>query len=417
MKSDLVIIGAGPVGMATAIAAREVGIKVEVYDCDEREGTHSYALALHPSTLKQLSEWGLAGYLGPETRRIERMDFYGNSGKEMTLHFDQVPGFEDGLLVVGQDHLERVLLHGCEDRHVPVHWNHRLAQLALGEDEVQLEMESLTEAMAGYAMARMEWQVDKVKSIKAPFVVGADGYHSIVRRRLGIDFPETGPKSCFAVFEFQTDAALENAVAITLGDAGTSVLWPLPGGYCRWSFEIEEEAAKAITRDKDRLFAKVGSGGFPTLEVSVLESLLEARAPWFKGSIETFRWRMLVRFEQRLANSFGHGRCWLAGDAGHLAPPVGMQSMNIGMHEGVELATRASAILAGNAPLADLDAYGRDRRYEWQALLGMTRRFVPPEGSSTWLSEVAARLQGCIPASLSNLDAFASALGVEVEAH
>ena len=88
----------------------------------------------------------------------------------------------------------------------------------------------------------------------------------MVRRKLGIEFPKVAPTQSFAVFEFKTDFDHGNRARIVFGDEGSSVLWPLPGGYCRWGFEIGESSAEQYSRDKDRLFMQIGSQGYHVLE-------------------------------------------------------------------------------------------------------------------------------------------------------
>src|SRR5205807_2160537 len=99
-------------------------------------------------------------------------------------------------------------------------------------------------------------------------------------------------------------------------------------------------------RLKDRVPASVEWGVPPVLDKEHLKSLIAERAPWSSGSIDALSWRTIVRFEERLVSRFGDGRIWLAGDSAHLARPVGVQSMNIGLLEANELAGSFSRILS-----------------------------------------------------------------------
>ena len=237
----------------------------------------------------------------------------------------------------------------------------------------------------------------------------------MVRRRLGIEFPKVAPTQSFAVFEFQSDYAHNNEARIVFGDEGTSVLWPLPGGYCRWGFEIAESSAEQYSRDKDRLFMQVGNQGYHVLESGMLSEMIKQRAPWFNGSIGPFRWRMIVRFEKRLAESFGNGRVWLAGDAGHLTGPVGMQSMNIGIREGVVLGNLLADVLEGSADATALEAYGAEREAEWRKLIGLDMSLAGTDATDPFMAANLDRLLGCLPASMDNLAAFAEVLDLRLE--
>ncbi len=85
------------------------------------------------------------------------------------------------------------------------------------------------------------------------------------------------------------------------------------------------------------------------MEEQRLQELIRERAPWFTGAVRNIVWRNVVRFERRLADSFGHGRLWLAGDSAHLTSPVGIQSMNVGLQEGYRLAGALARVLRGGS--------------------------------------------------------------------
>lgn len=414
MGPMVIVVGAGPVGLATALALHKRGIPVEIVERDDRPGTHSYALALHPRTSAMLDEWGILDRLARESLRIRSLAFCDPGGPRYRLDLSAVTGQETGLLVVGQDHLEAALISPLEDAKVPIHWNSRLSALRQDHETVEIQLERLMEGMSGYAMARLEWQVDKEITTRCRYLIGADGHSSMVRRGLGIGFEQVAPAQSFAVFEFKTDFDHGNEARIVYSDEGTSVMWPLPGGYCRWGFEIDSTAAERYSREKDRLFVQVGNHGYRALESRMLTELLDRRAPWFSGSVEQFRWRMIVRFEKRLASAFGSDHVWLAGDAGHVTGPVGMQSMNIGMKEGRELANCIADCLDGYDKFNYLNTYDTNRREEWSALLGLSHAFVPTDESDPFLAGNVQRLFGSIPASYDSLTHFARSLSMDL---
>jgi len=413
-EPKVLVVGAGPVGLASAITLNQRGIPLEVVERDDRTGTHSYALALHPGTVDFLNSLGVDGSLESNSVAVRHVLFCDREGPQYDLDLTLVTGSPSGLLVLGQDRLESALLGPLEAASVPIHWSHRLAGVEQGENGVDLELESLMEGMSGYAMARLELQVDKQFSRHSDFVIGADGHFSMIRRRLGIDFAKVAPTQSFAVFEFKTDYDLGDAVRVVFSEEGTSVLWPLPGGYCRWGFEIDESAAAQFSRDKDRLFMQVGSQGFSALESGMFDSMIQQRAPWFDGSVGSFRWRMIVRFENRLADSYGQKNIWLAGDSAHLAAPIGMQSMNLGIAEGIELSGLIADIIEGKAGPEVLDAYGARRHAEWHTLMGLDASLKGRASTNDLLKANLDKLLGCLPASLETLPKFIEAMDLEL---
>jgi len=409
------VVGAGPVGLATAVALNAEKIPVEIIDRDDRPGTHSYALALHASTVRQLKAWGAQEPLSSNCIKVKEMVFCDENEPRFVLDLEEIGEGGECLYVVGQDHLEEALHAPLDRASVPVHWSHRLSRLSQSPHGVDLEVERLTEGLSGYGMARLEWQIDAELKRSASYVVGTDGHLSMVRRKVDIPFPKVGDTQSFAVFEFKTDYKHRNRVHVVLGDGITSVLWPLPGGYCRWGFMVDEADAAEFSRDKDRLFVQIGTHGFSALEGDVLERMLRQRAPWFNGSIEQFRWRMIVRFEKRLVERFGKDRIWLAGDSAHLAAPIGMQSMNVGIREGTELAKTLSRRLHGEAEEDALEAYGAARMEEWNTLLGLRHRLHSTASTNPFMKLHANRILECLPVSGATLPAFARALSMGID--
>ncbi len=415
--SKVSIVGAGPVGLAIAHTLKSRKIPFDVYERDDRSGTHSYALALHPATVKLMREWGIGEKLMQDSLKVTKLVYCDEKEPRYTLDLTQIPGEEEGLLVVGQDHLETAMIEPLAAANVPVHWSQRLAGIEQDEESVELRLESLIEGMSGYAMARLEWQVDKETRSKSEYVIGADGHYSIIRRKLGIEFPKVASTQSFAVFEFRTNYEHNNEVKVVFSDDGLGVLWPLPGGYCRWGFEIPEDEAEQYSRDKDRLFMQVGAHGYHVLETDILKEMLQKRAPWFDGSIGLFRWRMIVRFEKRLATAFGKNRIWLAGDSAHITGPIGMQSMNVGIFEGRELANRVSDLIEGTASAATLNNYCGERRLEWRALMGLSTSLEDSAGVSSFVQANKDRMLFCLPACIRTLPKYVHALGLELKYH
>ena len=207
-----------------------------------------------------------------------------------------------------------------------------------------------------------------------------------------------GPAQAYAVFEFTTDADLDHE--------------RLPGGRCRWSFEMPEFATGRFPkRAKDRS-PHSEWGYLPELSGESIGTLLEERAPWFDGGVERFSWRTLVRFEHRLAPRFGTGHIWLVGDAAHLTGPAGVRSMNMGFLEGHDLASAITRILNEAAPLQHPEGFNESWTRTWRQLLGLDSGFEATPEADNWVSQNADRLLQCLPGHGSEMGFLAGQLGL-----
>jgi 2-polyprenyl-6-methoxyphenol hydroxylase-like FAD-dependent oxidoreductase len=284
------------------------------------------------------------------------------------------------------------LEQALREQGVQVQWGHEIVDLVDSDEGVRVTSNEL-------------------ESELVPFVIGADGYNSRVRRALNLAFPEAGPAQQYAIFEIKTDADLDHELRIVWGDRTTDILWPLPDGYCRWAFEIPG-GHFLMAREKDRA-SHSKWGDLPQLSEESIGTLLEERAPWFDGGVEKFTWRTLVRFERRLAPRFGQGRIWLVGDAAHLTGPAGVQSMNMGFLEGHDLAEAIARILNEGASLHSLEEYNRHCTCTWRQLLGLDGGLVGTPEADVWVSENAHRLLSCLPGRGRALDTLAGHLGLQ----
>ena len=398
-KPDVLVVGAGPVGLFTALALSQRGVRVEVIDRESRTSTHSQALALHAASLRLLEEAGLLADVLEHSHRVRRVGIYDEKRRTAELRIGDLSEDHSFLAVVPQDALEDTLVRALARKGVKVQWSHAAFQIEPHEDHVDTTIDQLSLDTLGYSVQHTDWVVKKTRRGQVPYVVGADGHSSTVRQRLGIDFPVTGKPSDYAVFEFKTDADLGDEMRLCLRERTTDLCWPLPHGYCRWSFEVTQPGEDREPREKDCELVQTAATQDPELTVERLRALLAERAPWFTGSVGDIRWRKVVRFEQRLADSFGRGRVWLIGDACHVTGPAGIQSMNVGFREGAQLADALAAALANGNHGAELTEYAQSRRAEWRGLLGLDEVLRVTPKTAPWLAHRKDRLLACIPAS------------------
>lgn len=408
---EVLVVGAGPVGLFAALTLARQGVAVQIVDREWRTGAHSYALALHPSSLRLLDELGLLPQVLERAYRVDKLALYDGRQLRQEVDLATLGGPHSFLAVLPQDALERIFETALEELGVEVLWNHEVASLVPQAEQVDVTVQELQKESVGYAVAHTEWVVGRVSQWRVPFVLGADGHRSLVRRTLGLEFAEVKPAQNFAVFEFRSPIDLAHQMQLSLADRLTNALWPLPDGYCRWSFQLGDIHIPVSSRQKRRVMVEIGSAEYPVLDASHLEVMLAQRAPWFQASVEELRWQIAVRFESRLVSRFGQGRLWLLGDAAHMTGPAGMQSMNVGLREAYELAQQVTAILRGQASPDVLETYHRQQTAQWRELLGLNGGLKASDQVAPWLRDSAEALLPCLPASGAELVELAGQLG------
>jgi 2-polyprenyl-6-methoxyphenol hydroxylase-like FAD-dependent oxidoreductase len=378
-ETDALVVGGGPVGLFAAIALSERGLRVEVVEKDWAGSAHSYALALHPSSLELLDEIGLAAELIEQGRRIDKVGIYDARNRLGELDLSRLEVKFPFVLVLPQSTLERTLERRLAKLKVPMLWNHEILGLTQNPEGVDCEIGRVEKIPLGYPIARTEWVINKRFHTRAGFVVGADGYHSFTRKALGARYEDLGGAQMFSVFEFDAGADLGGEVRLVLDGETVNVLWPMRDDRARFSFQVDSTDEPL---DQERLVALMGQ-----------------RATWLKCEPGEIAWKTHTHFERRVADRFGAGRIWLAGDAAHITGPAGVQSMNVGLREARDLAERISGILKEDAPTSTLDAYRDERRAEWDSLLLTGRQIAAGPESPDWARDNAARLLPCVPAS------------------
>ncbi len=411
-KPEVLVVGAGPVGLLAGLLLAKRGIHVQIVDKQWRTGARSYALALHAESLRLFREIGLLDRMLQLGYPVHRVGLYEGLQRRAEVRLSGADDPLPGLLVMPQDVLERLLEEVLEQHGVNVQWNHAVSHFASHSFQVDATIDKLVKESLGYAVAHTEWMIANTTDLQVPWVIGADGHRSQIRRSLEIDFRESGEAQHFAVFEFKTDMDLQHEMRLVLADQTTNAVWPLPGGYCRWSFELPDFAAPLEPREKERSPVQIGIAQFLTLTEEHLRLLLAERAPWFQGTIGEIHWRMVVRFERRLANAFGGQRVWLAGDAGHITGPVGMQSMNVGFREVRDLVGILASILREDGKAEQLQTYDQQRAAEWRSLLGLEGGLRSGPDTDPWIQQRADRLLACLPASGTDLTAAVRQLGL-----
>ncbi|HSG38864.1 MAG TPA: FAD-dependent oxidoreductase, partial [Thermoanaerobaculia bacterium] len=139
---EVLVVGAGPVGLFTALTLADLGVRVQVVDQERRPAARSYALALHPQSLRLLAEAGVTGELLAHAHRIDSVAFYEGTERRAALDLSGLPDFPH-VAVVPQQILEGALASRLAQRGAAVLWNHRVSDLELDDRMTLAKVERL----------------------------------------------------------------------------------------------------------------------------------------------------------------------------------------------------------------------------------------------------------------------------------
>lgn len=411
MKSrpEVLIVGAGPVGLLAALRLSQSGVGVSIIDQEPRAAAHSYACGLHPNTLKLLDETGLASETISQGRSLHSLVFHDKAGAQAEIHFNDLPAEFPFVLVLAQSALEDLLERKLfQEGGGHVRWSHRLRDLRFEGQSVQATIEKLVQRPPGSRLEDTS-SIRDVMQEEYEYVIGADGKNSLVRDLMGISYDLVGEDEAFAVYEFMTETALPHQVWVVLGEHGKSVLWPLCDERCRWSFQLP--ATEVLGERKSQWDSAATYASMQKGMAENANKLLQERAPWFDGTIREIEWWAGAYFEKRVAERFGGGRCWLAGDAAHQTSPVGVQSLNLGLKEAAILADAIAIGLQQGGAEEILRSYGGEHRSECCKLLKGTGLEAVP-GASPWVANHETSILPSIPASGQELDILLEQIGL-----
>lgn len=332
---EIVVVGAGPTGLTVACELLRRGMPCRLID-REAEGTaSSRAVGLSTRSLEVLAGIGAAEEAVERGLPLRAANLY-SRGKRVgrvgtsRLRWTRFPY----VLSLPQRETERLLVArleafgGCVERGVS------LVGMRGGRDG-PLELDC--EGGEGTETVRAEW------------VVGADGAHSSVRKLAGIGFAGKSTEIVFTIADAAVDSGPYTGEAhYYFSPEGLLVVIPLPGGGYRI-------AATVAPGERD--------GG---LRREAIQALVDRRAPRADmriGALCDAGWGAArVRIHTRLADAYRADRCLLAGDSAHIHSPVGGQGVNIGIQDAHNLAWKLALVASGRAPDSLLLSYESERR-------------------------------------------------------
>ena len=365
----VLVVGAGPVGLAAAGELARQGARVRLIDARPAPTTESRAIVVHPRTQEHLAAMGALDRVAARAQEITDVEIRVGSDVHPRVHLGtgHVDSRYPRILNLSQVDTEAVLREVVAERGVTAENGVRLDDLVQDADGVTV---TLTSA-AGTGRHRYGW------------VVGADGGHSTVRRAVGTRIVGVfaGQDSILADVDVDTPL-LATALRMFLHPTGLGGMFPLPGGRARFTLDVDPPPPGAV----------------PTVED--VQRLVDERMGG-RWRIRGAHWLTYFQVHHGQVPQYRHGRVLLAGDAAHIHSPFGGQGMNTGIQDAVNLAWKLALVSTGRADGALLDTYHAERHPVAAAVVAQTTRgtdVMTSAGLTARLRNLGLLMVGHLPA-------------------
>jgi 2-polyprenyl-6-methoxyphenol hydroxylase-like FAD-dependent oxidoreductase len=359
--TDVAIVGAGPTGLVAAVRLAQLGISYILLDARPGPTLTSNAALVHASTIELLAELEVGDRLVDRGQVMRRIVMVDRGRPLISIQLDDLPSSYPFALGVPQSTTEELLARRLDALGGSVRREWCVEALAQSRDEV---------AVTGFDHSGPE---PVPFELRARFVIGADGSHSVVRSAIGLDFPGDTSAATFVLADIALDApsAADDEATINLSPQGVTVLGRLPGGNQRMVATVEDGDERLV------------------VDSTFVEKMLRERGIKATPLAEP-AWSSQFRIHHRVADRFRVDRVLLAGDAAHIHSPAAGQGMNTGIADGFDLATTLAAVLRGESDDAFLDHYAVRRRKAALEVLRFTDRVTRV---ATLRSPVARRMR------------------------
>jgi 3-(3-hydroxy-phenyl)propionate hydroxylase len=364
-RKPLIVIGAGPVGLAAAIDARLQGLEVLVLDDDKTVSVGSRAVCYAKRSLEILDRLGIAD-------AACRLGVSWNIGRtfleeDEVYQFNLVPDAghkQPGMINLQQYHIEEMLIARALELGADIRWQHKVTAVTRHDDHATLTVET----------------PDGSFDIEADWLVVADGARSPIRRHLGLDIEGRVFQDRFLIADvvmqadypaerwFWFDPPFHPNQSVLLHKQSNNV-WRIDF-QLGWDADPEEEKK-------------------PEKVIPRLQAMLGDERPF------ELEWVSIYTFQCRRMTDFRHGRVLFAGDAAHQVSPFGARGANSGFQDADDLMWKLGLVIKGQASEKLLDTYAIDRQFAAdENIMNSTRStdFITPKSrtSKTFRNQVLA---------------------------
>ena len=318
-RTDVLIVGGGPVGLDLACRLVLAGLSVRVLEKRLEPTRHSRSIGIHPPALEVLAGIGVVDSLIAEGIQVASGLAHAGSKPIGRLAFERCPPPYRFVLAIEQWKTERIL-------------EARLRELAPGALRRGVEVTTLAQHEDGVSV-----ETGDCTRYEADWLVGCDGKNSRVRDLIKLPFVGRAYDDPYIMGDFADNSGIGPRAAIFLTSGGLVESFPLPDAWRRW-----------VVRTP---LAIPGVDPAPDLVTALV-----IERTGFRPDPTTARMTSSFGVERRLAATMAHGRVLLAGDAAHVVSPIGGQGMNLGW---LDAADAAPALVGAHQRECDAPALFR----------------------------------------------------------
>lgn len=375
LETEVLVVGYGPVGAATAALLGRYGVKALVVEKATDIFMAPRAIALDNEALRVLQLVGLAD----DAFEKVAIPFVKMHCPYMG-QFAQIntAGSVDGhakLVTFYQPALERALRSKVGE--------HASITTLLGTEVLSVQQS------ADGVQAELLRPDGRRVQVRAQYVVGADGASSLVRKAIGQDFVgETYAEDWLIVDALDVTKPIDH-IEFLCDPRRPTPHMVAPGGRVRWEFMLQAgETREQMEQDETihRLLAPWAKPGALTIE---------------RKAAFTIERKAVYRFHARCCTRFSEGRLFLVGDAAHITPPFAGQGLVAGLRDAANLGWKLAWVLRGHAGAHILESYDAERRPHARAMIGlakfMGRLVMPRNAAAAVLVHGFMRLMRTIP--------------------